>query len=1199
MDLISSIHNDLHKGALQLIAEHRARLYAEALGLCKNETDAEDLVIRTLDKAIRKIDTYSGSGDILSWMRSIMTNLHLNDNRAPVDRLTNVLEAETLEEYAEATNCTIDEVLRNSDSEVLHAALDHLDPEYKKVLVMHYFGELPVKNIALALNIPLGTVLWRLSVARRMLAKSLGPKLGKKPFAVLAAILLGVTTLFGAAVWGVVKAVNSEGPFASEGTLGSEETLGSLGSEGTLGMSADPVDPNPDPIVSNVPNPDPVVPTDPIPAEQISTTENNTKEGKTMNLKSIAKTATKLAVGAALTTGLAVSARGGDLYVAVGGEGDGSSGESPLGTIAAAIAAANAAIDCGEAQMTIHLAAGTYTERDLSVEKAISIVGEGETRGDVIVQVSETLRPADRSSERHRVFRLAHTQALLANMTMRHGWWVTRGSGVDSGANGGNVLIYGGGTITNCVLDSGYVEHTTDGQIQGALGGNLYIYGNGLAVDCDIKNGTIYNGNGAGGGGNVVLHGGGRLVRCRVMDGQRLNGGSPSHYSAQSGGSGVYMNGDCVVENCLIQGNSGSCGAISLFAGAPRLVNCTVVGNSNGYNGVNGVWVNTADARVVNCVIYGNGKMAAAEWGNANAASFVNCAVPEECVIGGGTDNVAATDFAFVDLASQDYRPAANGVYAVLVGSGTSAADYATYGGTSTTDLLGNPRWAAFDFDIGCYAVAQAPDNPLVVRGEGFAIACHRGETVAFSSSSNADDGDAVIYHWDFGDGETLDTADEQIAHRYDRAGRYLVTVTGSTEAKTSDLFEIGMVTVAPHDYYVAPGGVDEVGHGLTADDPFATLGFAFGQLDGQVRAGDPVIGDLTIHVAPGTYQGKNLNLSKDIRVVGEGATRTNVIVQAESDPQHYVSDARVFRLSDTKAVIANMTIRNGLFWAKGSGVDSGANGGNVLIYGGGMVTNCVLDSGHVEHSTDGLIQGALGGNLYIYGDGLAVDCDIKNGSIHNNNGAGGGGNVVLHGGGRLLRCAVRGARRLDPEARSYASLSGGSGLYINGPGIAESCLIADNQGAYGAVALAGAAKLVNCTVVANTVGYDVDGIICKDANPQVLNCAVYGNGGTPHLEWGGANGACYSFCGFAQDCVAGTDSSVIDSSAFVDFANGDYRVASGGALVNRGSERVAYSQAGAVSTTDLDANPRFNGRRLDIGCYELPLASGLMILIY
>ena len=316
MDLIGSIHNDLHKGALQLIAEHRARLYAEALGLCKNETDAEDLVIRTLDKAIRKIDTYSGSGDILSWMRSIMTNLHLNDNRAPVDRLTKVLEAETLEEYAEATNCTIDEVLRNSDSEVLHAALDHLDPEYKKVLVMHYFGELPVKNIALALNIPLGTVLWRLSVARRMLAKSLGPKLGKKPIAVLAAILLGVTTLFGAAVWGVVEAVNA---------------VGSLASEGALETFADTIDPIvPHSLTSTtqtVPSPLSYPPSEASSeggamrgatgADTLSTNTNTNKE-ETMNIKSITKSAAKLAAGALLTTGL--SANAGPVWTATSAE---------------------------------------------------------------------------------------------------------------------------------------------------------------------------------------------------------------------------------------------------------------------------------------------------------------------------------------------------------------------------------------------------------------------------------------------------------------------------------------------------------------------------------------------------------------------------------------------------------------------------------------------------------------------------------------------------------------------------------------------------------------------------------------------------------------------------------------------------------------------------------------------------------------
>ena len=892
----------------------------------------------------------------------------------------------------------------------------------------------------------------------------------------------------------------------------------------------------------------------------------------------------------------------GDLYVAVGGEGDGSSAESPLGTVAAAVAAANTAIDGGEAQMTIHLAEGTYTEKDLSVEKPIIIVGEGETRSDVIVQVREFL--SDRSAEGHRVFRLAHAQAVLANLTVRNGWWVTRGSDVDSGANGGNVLIYGGGTVTNCLLDSGYVDHKTDALIKGALGGNVYLYNGGLVVDSDIINGLIFNQNGAGGGGNVAMHGGGRLLRCRIVGASRLNGGSPARWTTESGGSAIYMNGDCVVENCLIQGNSGSYGAVSMFAGSPALVNCTIVGNSGGYNGINGVWVNSSSARVVNCVIYGNGGTSASEWSNVNGASFVNCAVPENCGITGGTDNIIATDLAFVDLAAQDYRPSGNGIYAVLGGTGTTSADYATYGGTSATDLNGLPRWTGEKLDIGCYAVAQSPDEPLVVRGEASAIACHVGETVAFSSSSNAGEGDGVVtYSWDFGE-NTIETTDEQITHRFDVPGRYHISVTGSTATKTSDAFEIGMVTVAAHDYYVATTGVDAEGHGLAANDPFASIGYALAQLDGQLHAGDPVIGDVTIHVASGIYQERDLNLSKGIRVIGEGETRAGVTVRArESDiTDESARRHRVFRLAHPDAMLANMTIRNGWWVTRGSDVDSGANGGNVLIYGGGTVTNCVVGPGYTEHTTDGLIQGALGGNVYVFGDGLVVDCDIARGAISNGSGAGGGGNVVLHGGGRILRCTIRDAIRVvqgpSVEASAYAKESGGSGLYIYGPGIAENCLISGNSGAYGAVALTGAAKLVNCTVVTNTSGYEVDGIICKDANPQVLNCAFYGNGGTPALEWGEANGACYSFCGFAEGCTAGTDSTVIGPSDFVDFTNGNYRVASGGALVNHGSPKDAYSQSGAISATDLDGNPRVHGRRLDLGCYELPAASGFILLV-
>ena len=93
------IHNDIHEGAIQLMAEHRGYLFAKAKQLCGNETDADELVIRTIDQAIRKIHTYSGKGDILSWMMSILVNLHRNDHRNPVVQGTVAVDGPVLEEW--------------------------------------------------------------------------------------------------------------------------------------------------------------------------------------------------------------------------------------------------------------------------------------------------------------------------------------------------------------------------------------------------------------------------------------------------------------------------------------------------------------------------------------------------------------------------------------------------------------------------------------------------------------------------------------------------------------------------------------------------------------------------------------------------------------------------------------------------------------------------------------------------------------------------------------------------------------------------------------------------------------------------------------------------------------------------------------------------------------------------------------------
>ena len=97
---LSKIHNDIHEGALQLLAEHRDQLFARARSLCDSDDEAEELVILTIDKAIRRIRSYSGEGDVLSWMMKILVNLHNDEHRSRVVSGTRAVEAAELERYA-------------------------------------------------------------------------------------------------------------------------------------------------------------------------------------------------------------------------------------------------------------------------------------------------------------------------------------------------------------------------------------------------------------------------------------------------------------------------------------------------------------------------------------------------------------------------------------------------------------------------------------------------------------------------------------------------------------------------------------------------------------------------------------------------------------------------------------------------------------------------------------------------------------------------------------------------------------------------------------------------------------------------------------------------------------------------------------------------------------------------------------------
>ncbi len=174
MEVWQELRKDRERGAERLVTEYGNRLYAAAVLLCDNDQDAEELVFRTFDQAVKKIRLFDSRRNFFTWLYTIMLNFHrMNHRRRRVEEFP-MGAAEDLPEQVAGTASET----QNSDDEVANA-IRTLSPPLREVVVLRYFAEKTVEEIAAALDIPVGTVKSRLHNARAELANLLSQTLGR------------------------------------------------------------------------------------------------------------------------------------------------------------------------------------------------------------------------------------------------------------------------------------------------------------------------------------------------------------------------------------------------------------------------------------------------------------------------------------------------------------------------------------------------------------------------------------------------------------------------------------------------------------------------------------------------------------------------------------------------------------------------------------------------------------------------------------------------------------------------------------------------------------------------------------------------------------------------------------------------------------------------------------------------------------
>jgi len=162
----------------ELAMPYMSALYSAALRMTRNPSDAEDLVQETYLKAFRAADRFVPGTNLRAWLFTILHNTARNRARDRAREAVDV-DSEAVEQARDSGFGTRDSetpeslLIREAMAPELQEAIDDLPAAFRQAVWLRDVEEFSYAEIAAMLEIPLGTVMSRISRGRRLLFERL------------------------------------------------------------------------------------------------------------------------------------------------------------------------------------------------------------------------------------------------------------------------------------------------------------------------------------------------------------------------------------------------------------------------------------------------------------------------------------------------------------------------------------------------------------------------------------------------------------------------------------------------------------------------------------------------------------------------------------------------------------------------------------------------------------------------------------------------------------------------------------------------------------------------------------------------------------------------------------------------------------------------------------------------------------------
>jgi len=157
--LLAALKRRDHAAVQELVEAFGPRLFRSACLLCGSEADAQDLVQETFVQALQSARRFQGRSSIYTWLHAILLNLTRHYHR---DRKRLVFDDQLARQDTPASDDGPNGLDSDAATGALIAALGCLTAPHREVLILRFYENMKLGEIAAHLGLATGTVKSRL-----------------------------------------------------------------------------------------------------------------------------------------------------------------------------------------------------------------------------------------------------------------------------------------------------------------------------------------------------------------------------------------------------------------------------------------------------------------------------------------------------------------------------------------------------------------------------------------------------------------------------------------------------------------------------------------------------------------------------------------------------------------------------------------------------------------------------------------------------------------------------------------------------------------------------------------------------------------------------------------------------------------------------------------------------------------------------